>query len=209
MADDGLSDTRLMEELRAGNDGALSQLIQRWQKPLSSFVFRYLQNSADTSEVVQETFVRVYQSRQRYRPAARFSTWLFTIAANLCRNRARWRKRHPSIPLEFEDPEREGAKSLLEMAADEGAETPHQSVEEQERAAAVREAVGELPHDLRTALLLFQFEHMSHQEIAAVAGCSPKAVETRLYRARQHLKKRLAWLLRDESGQAARRPEAV
>lgn len=191
-------DSRLMRELQEGHDGALSELMSRWQAPLGSFVFRYMQSSADTSEVVQETFVRVYQSRARYRPTARFSTWLFTIAVNLCRNRARWRKRHPTVPLEFTYSDREGALSELEKRADENAPTAHLLLEKQERAGVVRAAIGELPHDLKTALLLFQFEHLSHQDIARVAGCSVKAVETRIYRARQQLKKKLAWLMRDE-----------
>ena len=191
-------DSRLMLELQEGRDAALSELMSRWQVPLGSFVFRYMQNSADTSEVVQETFVRVYQSRARYRPTARFSTWLFTIAVNLCRNRARWRKRHPTVPLELTTSDQEGVVSEQPRTADENAPAAHLLLEKQERAEAVRAAIGKLPHDLKTALLLFQFDHLSHQEIARVAGCSVKAVETRIYRARQQLKKSLAWLMRDE-----------
>ncbi len=193
------NDSRLMRELQEGRDGALSELMARWQGPLSAFVYRYVQNSTDMSEVVQETFVRVYQSRARYRATARFSTWLFTIAVNLCRNRARWRQRHPTIPLDFRDPDWEGGASELERRADESAPAANFSLEEKERAEAVRAAIGRLPHDLKTALLLFQYEHLSHREIAEIAGCSAKAVETRIYRARQILKKELAWLMREKA----------
>jgi len=201
------SDEGLMEELQQGNDGALSELMLRWQQPLAAFVFRYLQNPTDTSEVVQETFVRIYQSRQRYRPTAKFSTWIFTIAANLCRNRARWRRRHPSIPLEFPGREGEEDINLLDAVPDDKGAAPFQAVEEQERASAVKAAIAELPHELKTALILSHYEHMAHAEIAAIAGCTPKAVETRVYRARQLLKKSLAWLLRDESAEKISVPD--
>lgn len=199
---DNEHDCQLMLALQEGDDGALSRLMVRWQQPLTSFVFRYLQNHADVSEVVQETFVRVYQSRHRYKQTGRFSTWLFTIAANLCRNRARWRRRHPTVPLEVPVGKEAGAMEERETASEASA-APHLPVEERERAEAVKGAIAELPHELRTALLLFQYEHMSYQEIAAIAGCSPKAVETRLYRARGILKKKLAWLVREEAAQAA------
>jgi RNA polymerase sigma-70 factor, ECF subfamily len=207
MAPDEKSDNELMEELQAGQDGALSALIERWQQPLAAFVYRYMQNATDTSEITQETFVRVYQSRLRYRPGSRFSTWLFTIAANLCRNRARWRKRHPTVPLDFGGGGQDQALAPLEMTPDERAQAPNEPIEERERAEAVREAIGDLPHDLKTALILFQYEHLSHQEIGAVVGCSSKAVETRIYRARQLLKKKLAWLLRDEAAKPGLKSE--
>lgn len=198
MAERNKSDTDLMVELQEGRDGALSDLINRWQQPLLAFTYRYTQNQADAADVVQETFVRVYQSRARYRPKARFSTWLFTIAANLCRNRARWRKRHPTVPLDFSGSDGGEGGGDAEWLADERAESPDRSLASRETVQAVKAAIGELPHDLKTAMLLFQYEDMSYQEIAEVVGCSPKAVETRLYRARQQLKKQLGWLLRDE-----------
>lgn len=198
MPADNESDTRLMVELQQGRDGALSELMVRWQQPLLSFTYRYTQNRADSADVVQETFVRVYQSRERYRPKARFSTWLFTIAANLCRNRARWRKRHPTVPLDFSTPGGEEMDGEGEWLKDERAETPDKSLAGKETVREVKEAIGGLPHDLKTSLLLFQYEEMSYQEIAAIVGCSPKAVETRIYRARQRLKKDLAWLMQGE-----------
>lgn len=193
------SDTDLMRELQEGRDGALSELIARWREPLFSFAYRYVQNAADADEVGQETFVRVYQHRHRFRLDARFSTWLFAIAANLCRNRARWRRRHATVSLDGPcNSEDEGMSGRWTEDVD--AQTPEDSAARKERAVAVREAVSKLPHDLKTALLLFQYEGLSHQEIADVLKCSPKAVETRIYRARRRLKKKLDWLMREEAG---------
>jgi RNA polymerase sigma-70 factor, ECF subfamily len=201
MTSDEKNDTLLMMELQAGRDSALSELIARWQRPLLSFTYRYTQNQADSAEVVQETFVRVYQSRARYRPQGRFSTWLFTISANLCRNRARWRKRHPTVPLDFSISDDSGGDlGSRDWLEDEAAERPGSGLVEQEKIDAVKKAISELPHDLKTALLLFQYEDLSYQEIAAIVGCSVKAVETRLYRARHQLKKRLGWLGREDFG---------
>jgi RNA polymerase sigma-70 factor (ECF subfamily) len=192
------SDADLMVELQQGRDGALCELMVRWQRPLLSFTFRYTQNQSDSADVVQETFVRVYQSRSRYRPGSRFSTWLFTIATNLCRNRARWRRRHPTVPLDFTTPHGEEGRGEGSWLADTRAESPDQSLADLETVQAVKAAIGDLPHDLKTTLLLFQYEDKSYQEIADLLGCSVKAVETRLYRARHQLKKKLARFLEHE-----------
>lgn len=207
-ADDG--DVQLMLELQQGRDDALNRLIERWEQPLHSFVYRYAQNHADASDLVQETFVRVYRYRGRYRPRSRFSTWLFAIAANLCRNRARWLRRHPTVSLE--EPVDDNGKSSLPRAdhlEDVSADLPADVAEASDKAEAVKAAILELPHDLKTAILLFQYDNMTYQEIGEVIGCSPKAVENRLYRARGRLRKKLAWLLRDERGDSLPRPSSM
>lgn len=177
-----------MLRLKADNDLALNELIQRWQKPLVTFILRYTGNQSDALDLAQETFVRVYESRHRYEPGRRFSTWLFTIASNLCRNHARWRERHPTISLD--EPRGEEGNSLLNSLPEPG-RSPADNAEHDDLASAVRQHVQQLPHDLKTAVLLFEYHELSHEEIAHVLGCSSKAVETRLYRARQQLRKSL------------------
>src|SRR5260370_36796526 len=88
-----------MVRLREGDDLALNELMERWQKPLHSFILRYVGNYADSIELAQETFVRVYQNRSRFNFKSKFSTWLLAIATNLCRHHPRWRTRHPATPL--------------------------------------------------------------------------------------------------------------
>ena len=183
------SDEELMNSLRNGDDLALNALIKRWQKPLSTFVLRYTKNHFDASELAQETFIRIYQQRKKYRMKGKFSTWMFTIAANLCRNHARWKSRHPSV-AGLDDEE-----TFSSMEAIDPKERPDAAAIRDDEAEHIREAVQELPHDLRTAILLFEYEALSHAEIAQVLACSPKAVETRLYRARQILRKKLEGLL--------------
>ncbi len=180
------SDEALMAALAAGADPALNQLMDRWQVPLRGFLHRYTQNEHDALDLAQETFVRIYQHRARYRAGARFSTWMFQIALNLARSRARWHRRHPTDSLEGET---EHANPMPQAANE---TTPAEDALQAERAAAVREAIAGLPGELREAVILFEYEDKSHAEIALIVKATPKAVETRLYRARQQLRKTLA-----------------
>lgn len=186
-------DVASMLRLQNGDDLALNGLMARWQTPLIAFTLRYTGNAADAVDLAQESFVRVYESRGRYQPTAKFSTWLFAIAANLCRNLARWRERHPTISLST--PGEDGEPALAStLAAHDG--TPADNAERNDLANAVREHVQTLPHDLKTVILLFEYHELGYEEIAATLGCTPKAVETRLYRARQRLRESLTrWKL--------------
>jgi RNA polymerase sigma-70 factor (ECF subfamily) len=184
---DDLEDKQSMAALAAGEDAALNRIIQRWQSPVRRFVFRYVQNEQDAEDLTQETFVRVYRHRNRYRPTGKFSTWLFTIAVNLCRNHAGKTRRRSAVHV-LPDSERDA--ELVESLPD-AAAGPADTAESAEHAAAVRAAIAELPHDLRTAVILFEYEQLSHAEIAAIESTSAKGVEMRLYRARQMLRRRL------------------
>ncbi|RYD69197.1 MAG: sigma-70 family RNA polymerase sigma factor [Verrucomicrobiaceae bacterium] len=184
------SDVTLMQRLRGGEDTALNELMQRWQEPLVAFIYRYTGHHEDAVDLAQETFVRIYESRSRYEPRGRFSTWLFTIASNLCHNHARWRARHPTVSIYAPANGSDGI-TLEETLCSPGG-TPADTAEREDLASAVREFVQQLPHDLKTALLLFEYQELSHAEIAEVLSCTPKAVETRLYRARNLLRKDLA-----------------
>jgi len=185
-------DSLLMERLQQGDDLALNALMERWQTPLVHFIFRYIGQQSEAVDLAQETFVRVYQHRHQYRIGGKFSTWLFTIASNLSHNFVRWQQRHPNIPLE--GGEQEESHPLKDRLPSSEA-TPFDHSIQNERVAIVKRAIQGLPHDLRTALLLFEYEDMSHAEIAAVLNCTPKAIETRLYRAREILRKALAHLV--------------
>jgi RNA polymerase sigma-70 factor (ECF subfamily) len=178
-----------MLRLKNGDDLALNELMSQWQAPLVSFILRYTGNSADALDLAQETFVRVYESRARYQPSAKFSTWLFTIASNLCRNLARWRERHPTVSL---DAPNDGDGATLGSVLPAPAESPSDSAERNDVASAVREHIQALPHDLKAAVLLFEYDGLSHEEIGQILGCSPKAVETRLYRGRKLLRAALS-----------------
>jgi RNA polymerase sigma factor (sigma-70 family) len=189
MAEENDPDFACMVRLRDGDDLALNELMERWQKPLHSFILRYVSNHRDSIELAEETFVRVYQHRSRFNFKSKFSTWLLTIAANLCRHHARWRKRHPTISLDDAASIGEVSDKNLFVSAE---EIPSALASRTELARLVKEEIEKLPHDLKTAILLFAYDDLSYAEIGEILGCTPKAVETRLYRVRKLLAKRLA-----------------
>ncbi len=180
------SDATAMRRLAAGDDLALNELMHRWQERVAAFLHRMTGNHAAARDLAQETFLRLYQSRTRYKPSASFSSYLFRIASNLARNHHRWQARHPSEPIQaLQDCGREPASED---------DSPDEALAHEEITRAVQLAVQSLPADLREALVLFTYHDLGHHDIAAVAGCTPKAAETRLYRARQILKEKLQGL---------------
>ncbi|AOS44065.1 ECF RNA polymerase sigma factor SigW [Lacunisphaera limnophila] len=181
------SDEELMAQLQAGNEAALAPLMQRWEVPLKRFIFRLVGNTAEAEDLAQEVFVRIYTKRSSYRLGAKFSTWCFSIAANLAKNRLRWWKRRPVLSL---DAWMDSGGDAADQSAT-GAQASDK-VMKRERIATVQAAVAALPLDLRTALVLFEYEQQSMGEIAAALGCTAKAVENRLYRARQKLQQQLS-----------------
>ena len=172
-------DDQLLEQLRAGAETALAEMMQRYRHPIVNFCYRLLGNASDADDVAQETFVRCYQTRHRLRTGAKLSTWLFTIARNLCLDRLRYRNRHPTEPLEH----------APEPVVDSN------PVDNREIGAAIAAAVAQLPEDQRTVVVLTEYHDLSYTEIAEIMKCSTKSVETRLYRARLELRRRLAHLL--------------
>lgn len=180
-----------MERLASGHNAALNGIMERHAGKLFNYLFRCLQNEEDAGDAAQETFVRVYQNRNKFDPNQKFSTWLYTIATNLVKDRYRHRSRHPQVSL---DAENETGGNLGETIS-EIRPGPSESLQEEERAVAVREAVGRLPEELRASLILSEYEELSHAEIGKVLNCSSKAVETRIYRARKQLRLQLGKML--------------
>ncbi len=179
-----VSDPELMARLGDGDDGALNVLMDRWAARLTAFFHKMTGQSDEALDLAQETFIRLYHASDRFRPSGNFSTYLFAIAANLARNHARWKRRHPSLPVEI-------VGGNANPALVDSAPTPDVAMEGAEISKSIDKAIVDLPRDLRESMMLFIYGDMSYAEIASVSGCSPKAVETRIYRARQILKVQL------------------
>lgn len=183
-------DAALMMRVRAGDEAAFAALLVRWELPVKRVIARIVLNESEAEDLAQETMVRVWSQREKFRPDAAFRPWIFSIAVNLARNRLRWWRRRPNV--------------YLEAWSETGHERPWQKgerpngvgdLERSERAAAVRDAVAALPAELREALVLFEYEELAQAEIAATLGCTVKAVESRVARARKKLREALcAWL---------------
>jgi RNA polymerase sigma-70 factor (ECF subfamily) len=181
-----------MERLQRGHDAALNDLMERHAPGVFHFLCRMLGNEDDANDLAQETFVRVFRARASFRLEQKFGTWLFTIAANLARNHIRWRGRHPNVPLEAESPHSDQRLADTLAAPD---PSPHEQSLAAERIRAIQASVQGLPPDLREAIVLCEWEELSMAEAAVVAKTTPKAIESRLYRARQILRAELkAWL---------------
>ena len=171
--------------LAGGHDEALNNLIERHSRMLLHYLIRQLQNETDAEEAAQETFVRVYQHRKNFHSKEKFKTWLYAIATNLVKDRYRWRSRHPTVSLDSHT--QESGLPLGEKLPDQD-ESPSELLESHEQLEALRRAIAGLPEELRTPLILFEYENLSHREIASVMRCSAKSVEARIYRARRRLK---------------------
>jgi RNA polymerase sigma factor (sigma-70 family) len=185
-------DVQDMKRLAEGHEAALNDLMERHAEKLFHYLVRCLQDEQDAADLAQETFVKLYQSRARFDIGQKFSTWLYAIAGNLVKDRYRWRSRHPQVSL---DAENDTTGQSYREALPQAGPSPTDDVQKQERAEAVRRAVAALPDELRQPLILAEYEEHSHAEIGAILGCTPKAVETRIYRARRQLRASLSGLL--------------
>jgi RNA polymerase sigma factor (sigma-70 family) len=188
LSDAALSeDAALMCRVQSGDEAALGVLMERWELPVKGLIGRIVLNVREAEELAQETFVRVWQQRGKFHAGAEFRPWVFAIAVNLARNRLRWWRRRPEVALEEWGAEAGDRRSETGERSSEFGDGA-QAAMRAERAAMVRDAVAVLPRELREALVLFEYEQLSHAEIALTLGCTSKAVESRLYRAREKLR---------------------
>lgn len=191
-ADANEQDRLDMARLASGHGAALNDLMERHAERVFQYLVRSLQNEEDAADLAQETFVRVYQNRTKFDAHKKFSTWLFAIASNQVRDRYRWRTRHPQVSL---DAANEATGNDFGESLPDCAPSASEALQRNERAETVRCAVAALPKDLRLPLVLAEYEEKSHAEIGEILGCSAKAVEVRIYRARKELRVSLGKLL--------------
>ncbi len=182
-------DAALMLRVKQGDAAAFTQLVQKYKQPIMNLVWRTVRDETEAEDITQNVFVQAWKSAPRYQATAKFSTWLFTIARNLCLNEFRRRSRHP-------------AESLDQMRDDSDDQPLFQVVDKRIRAAQdqllqgelehkVDAAIGALPENQRIALALCRQEELSYEEIADVLGCSLSATKSLIHRARETLKAQL------------------
>jgi RNA polymerase sigma-70 factor (ECF subfamily) len=179
-------DLPLWQDLQGGNDSALETLMDRHKESLFRFIYRYVQSEEDARDLLQETFVRAYFKRHQFQPRARILAWLFRIALNLCRDHARSRagKQERRTDSLFISTENDGERIRDIPSAAIG---PDRMLENKEQSAMIEAAIQELPHDLKAAFVLTVLEDHSHKSCAELLGTTPKAIESRVARARKFL----------------------
>ncbi len=188
-------DVRLMLRVRDDDPGAFEELVRAYQSRLLGVLTHLIGKRDEAEDLTQDVFLRIYKARKGYRPRAKFSTWLFTIANNLALNHLRGKARAHTVALDG------GAlnTSSLGTPADRATSrdgTASAQMRQVELADVVREALDELGEDQRLAVLLNKFEEMSYADIAAVMGRTEAAVKSLLARARMNLRDRLEPYLR-------------
>lgn len=180
----GRSDVELMLALKAGDENAFTELVDRHRDAVVNLTYRYLGNRTDAEDLAQEVFLKIYRARDRYEPAAKFTTWLYRVAANACLNEVRDRRRRPTH-----------SAGDLEDAAGGGA-SPVEEAERSELREQVRAALAELPERQRMALLLNKFHGLGYEEMADSLGMTVPAVKSLLVRARENVRLRIEPYLR-------------
>ncbi len=185
-------DVHLMLEVREGSAVAFEQLVARYQDRLVAVLDHLVGDRDQAEDLAQEVFLRVYRSRQRYQPGAKFATWLFTIANNAALNALRSRARRREVNLAARDSGAFRGSPLDRMLQASSSQMPARQFDKAELRANVRLALESLSERQRMAVLLCKFEGMSYTDIAQAMDLTPKAVKSLLARARANLREVLA-----------------
>lgn len=182
-------DAELMLRVREGDQASFGLLLAKHRGPVIHFLYRMVQREAVAEELAQETFLRVYKSRATYEASAKFTTWLFRIAAHLGLNWIRDRR----TENRQESLDQESTEGTARQFAD-GCPTVEQELVYRVRLKEVRRAVECLPSKQRAAVLMHKYQEMEYSEIANVLSCSESAVKSLLFRAYEQLRSRLAYM---------------
>ena len=187
-------DAALMLRVKQGDTAAFAELVDKYKQPVMNLAFRTVRDATEAEDLAQNVFVQVFRSAHRYQSSAKFSTWLFTIARNLCLNEIRRRSRHRTESLDA--PQLHADDELPHQFPDRNAPGPPEQLLQVELVSKLEQALAELPETQRTALLLCRQEDLSYEEIARVLGCSLSATKSLIHRGRETLKLKLKPYLR-------------
>jgi RNA polymerase sigma-70 factor (ECF subfamily) len=185
----GLTDAEVMLRVKAGDDAAFNHLVDKFRRPMISFMYRMTHNSATAEDLAQEVFLRVYRSRAGYSADAKFTTWLYRIATNLAVNHARdTRHERPEVTVNIDESDEETG---LSVDVPDTSLTAEQDILRRERLMAIRKHVEALPERQRLAVLMHKYQNMDYKQIADVLHLSESATKSLLFRAYETLREKL------------------
>jgi RNA polymerase sigma-70 factor, ECF subfamily len=183
------TDAEVMLRVKAGDQSAFDYLVQKYRRPLVSFMYRMARNSAAAEDLAQEVFLRVYRSRQTYEASAKFTTWLYRIATNLAVNHARdTRHERPEVTVSLDEPDEETG-TTLDVA--DVTITAEEALLRRERMLAIRGKVEALPERQKLAVIMHKYQQMDYKQIADVLKLSESATKSLLFRAYETLREQL------------------
>ena len=183
------SDADIMLRAKAGDQSAFDYLVQKYRRPMVSFMYRMARNTAAAEDLAQEVFLRVYRSRASYEASAKFTTWLYRIATNLAVNHARdTRHERPEVQVSLDEPD-EDTGTTLELP--DGHLTAEQVMVRRERMTAIRSKVEALPEQQKLAVIMHKYQQMDYKQIADVLKKSESATKSLLFRAYETLRDQL------------------
>jgi RNA polymerase sigma-70 factor (ECF subfamily) len=189
------SDEELVSRSMGGDLDSFNQLVLRWERPIYALAYRVIGREEDARDVAQETFLRAFRALSGFKGQAKFSSWLYRITLNLCRD---WIRKERRTPVS-QAPE---GIDIIELA---GEATPNETIEQRvgrgQLSRAVSRAMASLPEEQRTAIILKEYHGLTFQEIADMLGCPLSTVKTRLYQGLSVVRKQLE--------QAGVRPDAL
>jgi RNA polymerase sigma-70 factor, ECF subfamily len=182
------SDLSLVRRVQRGERGAYDLLVLKYQHKVVKLVMRYLGDAADAEDVAQEAFIKAYRALPQFRGDSAFYTWLYRIAINTAKNALAARNRNP-VTYDLDVQGNDEAAEMIGKLKD--PETPEGLALTEEIRNIVNAAIGELPEDLRTAIVLRELEGMSYEEIASAMDCPVGTVRSRIFRAREAIDRKL------------------
>jgi len=182
-----------MARVARGGQDAFEVLLERYENAVTTFCYAFVRNRDLAEDLAQEAFLRVYRSAPRYKPLAKFTTWLYRIAANLCINELNKGRLRRAVSLEEPaGPNPDGSRIVERIAAD--GRLPLSQAELREAHSLVERAIDRLPDDQRTTLVMVEYHNLSYREIAEILGVTVSAIKMRVKRARESLREMLKFM---------------
>jgi RNA polymerase sigma-70 factor (ECF subfamily) len=186
---ESLTDAEVMLRVGTGDDEAFRFLVEKFRRPIISFMYRSVGTQQVAEELAQEVFLRVYKSRQTYKADAKFTTWLYRIATNLAMNYARDTKLERAGKVSLDEPVDEESDRTMDVA--DTTMTAEEAMVKRERMEAIKRCVLALPERQRSAVLMHKYQEMDYKQIAQTLGLSESATKSLLFRAYESLREQL------------------
>ncbi len=183
-----LEDQLLVERSKKGDRDAFEHLVRLYENKVYTIAYRLMGNHADAADLAQESFIKIYQALPNFRGDSSFSTWIYHITVNVCRDELRKRQRRPTVSLD--EHAGDGNNSTYEIRST--APGPEEMLDRSETQAMIQHCLNNLSEDYRTILVMREIQELAYEEIAEILGCSLGTVKSRLSRARQALKEKIS-----------------